>query len=122
MNFVQKINSKTKMRSKNNIYMRTLRTLLTTLLVLLVLPVAAQAKEAQQSEIPAMTEKKTSGPSVGWYAVTRHLHIGIYTGITWLSGDPLDGTPERLHKANYIWESGLKLGWRFGKQGKEASK
>ncbi len=56
------------------------------------------------------------------YAVTRHLHIGIYTGITWLSGDPLDGTPERLHKANYIWESGLKLGWRFGKQGKEASK
>lgn len=56
------------------------------------------------------------------YAVTRHLHIGVYTGITWLSGDPLDGTPERLHKANYIWESGLKLGWRFGKQGKEASK
>ena len=56
------------------------------------------------------------------YAVTRHLNIGIYTGITWLSGEPLDGTPERLHKANYIWESGLKLGWRFGKQGKEASK
>ncbi len=56
------------------------------------------------------------------YAITRHLNIGIYTGITWLSGDPLDGTPERLHKANYIWESGLKLGWRFGKQGKEASK
>jgi hypothetical protein len=56
------------------------------------------------------------------YAVTCHLNIGIYTGITWLSGDPLDGTPERLHKANYIWESGLKLGWRFGKQGKEGSK
>lgn len=56
------------------------------------------------------------------YAITHHLHIGIYTGITWLSGDPLDGTPEHLHKANYIWESGLKLGWRFGKQGKEASK
>lgn len=56
------------------------------------------------------------------YAITHHLHIGIYTGITWLSGEPLDGTPERLHKANYIWESGLKLGWRFGKQEKEASK
>ncbi len=56
------------------------------------------------------------------YAVTCHLNIGIYTGFTWLSGDPLDGTPERLHKANYIWESGLKLGWRFGKQGKEGSK
>lgn len=56
------------------------------------------------------------------YAVTRNLDIGLYTGLTWLSGDPLDGTPEHLHKANYIWESGLKLGWRFGKQGKEGSK
>ena len=56
------------------------------------------------------------------YAVTSNLNIGLYTGLTWLSGDPLDGTPEHLHKANYIWESGLKFGWRFGKQGKEGSK
>lgn len=56
------------------------------------------------------------------YGITRNLRIGVYTGVTYLTGQPLDGTPEHLHKANYIWESGLKLGWRFGKQGKEASK
>ena len=56
------------------------------------------------------------------YDLTGQLHVGVYTGITWLSGQPLDGTPGHLHKANYIWESGLKIGWRFGKQGKEADK
>lgn len=56
------------------------------------------------------------------YDITRNLRLGIYTGVTYLTGQPLDGTPEHLHKANYIRESGLKLGWSFGKQGKEASK
>lgn len=56
------------------------------------------------------------------YALTGHLHISIYTGITYLTGKPLDGTTEHLHKANYIWESGLKLGWSFGEQRKEAGK
>lgn len=56
------------------------------------------------------------------YGITRNLRLGIYTGVTYLTGQPLDGTPEHLHKANYIWESGLRLGWSFGKQGKEASK
>lgn len=54
------------------------------------------------------------------YAITCNLNLGIYTGITYLTGKPLDGTPEHLHKANYIWESGLKLGWSFGHKGKEA--
>lgn len=56
------------------------------------------------------------------YAVTEHLHLGIYTGITYLTGRPLDGTPSHRHKANYIWESGLKLGWSFGPEGKEANR
>lgn len=56
------------------------------------------------------------------YAVTEHLRLGIYTGLTYLTGQPLDGTPEHLHKANYIWESGLKLGWSFGYKGKEGNK
>lgn len=53
------------------------------------------------------------------YALTEHINIGIYTGLTHLTGKPLDGTPEYLHKENFIWESGLRLGWYFGKQGKE---
>ena len=56
------------------------------------------------------------------YALTEHLQIGIYTGMTYLTGQPLDGTPEYLHKANYIWETGLKLGWSFGTKEKEGNK
>ena len=56
------------------------------------------------------------------YAVTEHLRLGIYTGLTYLTGQPLDGTPGHLHKANCIWESGLKLGWSFGYKGKEGNK
>lgn len=56
------------------------------------------------------------------YALTGNLHIGIYTGMTCLTGQPLDGTPEHRHKANYIWESGVKLGWSFGHKGKEVRK
>lgn len=47
------------------------------------------------------------------------LSLGIYTGITYLTGKPLDGTPKHLHDANYVWESGLKLGWDFGYKTKE---
>lgn len=52
------------------------------------------------------------------YAVTEHLRIGLYTGLTYLTGQPIDGTPEHLHKANYVWESGLRLGWSFGNPNK----
>lgn len=27
----------------------------------------------------------------------------------------MDGVPEHLHKNNYIWESGIRIGWAFGK-------
>ena len=47
------------------------------------------------------------------------LQLGIYTGMTYLTGKPMDGTPKHLHKANYIWETGLRLGWSFGAKGKE---
>ena len=45
------------------------------------------------------------------------LSVGVYSGITCLTGDPMDGMPEYRHDNNFIWESGLKLGWTFG--GKE---
>lgn len=53
------------------------------------------------------------------YSFPYGLQLGIYTGMTWLSGKPMDGTPEHLHKANYVWETGLRLGWSFGAKGKE---
>lgn len=56
------------------------------------------------------------------YALTEHLRLGIYTGMTYLTGQPIDGTPEHRHKANYVWESGLRLGWSFGYKGKEGNK
>jgi ompA family protein len=58
------------------------------------------------------------------YAITKHLSLNIYTGITYLTGQMLDGTLSHRHKANYIWENGLKLGWYFGNihKGKEANK
>lgn len=52
------------------------------------------------------------------YALTEHLRLGIYTGLTYLTGQPLDGTPGHLHKANCIWESGLRIGWSFGNTNK----
>ena len=53
------------------------------------------------------------------YALGGGLRLGVYTGLTWLSDRPLDGTPDHLHDANYTWETGLRLGWTFGSKGKE---
>lgn len=50
------------------------------------------------------------------YQVARHINIGIYSGITYLTGSPMDGMPEYRHKANYIWESGIRLGFTLFKQ------
>ncbi len=49
------------------------------------------------------------------YAVTRNLNIGIYTEITALTGKILDGMPDYRHGRNFIWESGVRVGWTFGK-------
>lgn len=53
------------------------------------------------------------------YTFPAGLQLGVYTGMTCLTGEPIDGTPKHLHKANYIWETGLRLGWSFGANGKE---
>ncbi len=50
------------------------------------------------------------------YALTKHLRLGVYSGITWLTDSRMDGVPEHLHKSNFIWESGVRIGWTFGKE------
>ena len=46
--------------------------------------------------------------------VTPCVSVGVYSGVTCLTGKPMDGMPEYRHKSNFIWESGIRLGWNFG--------
>lgn len=52
------------------------------------------------------------------YRITKNLSASIYSGINYLTGKRMDGVPEYRHKNNYIWESGVRIGWTFGKCGK----
>ena len=49
------------------------------------------------------------------YRVAKHLSVGIYGGITHLTGEHYDKLPEHLYNDNYIYEGGVKLTWSFGK-------
>ena len=53
------------------------------------------------------------------YQLTSNLNLGIYSGLTRLSGERMDGMPEHLHKNNFVWESGIRLGISFAKTKKE---
>lgn len=53
------------------------------------------------------------------YTLTRNLSVGIYSEFTSLTGSRLDGVTEIYHDDNFIWESGIRIGWRFGKSGKK---
>ena len=50
------------------------------------------------------------------YQLTSNLNLGIYSGLPRLSGERMDGMPEHLHKNNFVWESGIRLGISFSKK------
>lgn len=50
------------------------------------------------------------------YQLISNLNLGIYSGLTRLSGERMDGMPEHLHKNNFVWESGIRLGISFSKK------
>ena len=50
------------------------------------------------------------------YQLTSNLNLGIYSGLTRLSSKRMDGMPEHLHKNNFVWESGIRLGISFSKK------
>lgn len=50
--------------------------------------------------------------SVG-YRLGTQLIASLYSGVDYFPGSRIDGVPKRLHRNNYIWESGLKLTWFF---------
>ena len=54
------------------------------------------------------------------YAVTDKLHLGVYSGITCLSGRGMDGVAPRVHDGNFLWESGLRISLALGKGRKQA--
>ena len=45
------------------------------------------------------------------YQLNSCLKLGIYSGLTRLTGKRVDGMPEHLHKNNFVWESGVRLGF-----------
>ena len=45
------------------------------------------------------------------YQLTSCLKLGIYSGLTRLTGERMDGMPEHQHKNNFVWESGVRLGF-----------
>ena len=50
------------------------------------------------------------------YQLTSYLKLGIYSGLTRLTGERMDGMPEHLHKNNLVWESGVRLGINLSKK------
>lgn len=62
---------------------------------------------------------EAGGKLQGGYRITKNLTAGIYSGVTYLTGRRMDGMPEHLHRNNFLWESGVRLGWTFGKCGKK---
>ena len=58
----------------------------------------------------------------GSCAVAGRLRLGVYTGMTFLTGKGLDGIPRHAHSSNYLWESGVRLSFHFGKAKPEAAR
>lgn len=44
------------------------------------------------------------------YRLAGRLSVGLYTGITWLTGNGLDGIERHVHGTNLLWESGVRVG------------
>ena len=53
------------------------------------------------------------------YQLTSCLKLGVYSGLTRLTGERMDAMPEHLHKNNFVWESGIRLGISFAKTKKK---
>lgn len=54
------------------------------------------------------------------YQICSQLNIRLYSGITFLTGKSMDAMPSVDHSSNYVWNSGIKLNFSFGKRMKVA--
>lgn len=53
------------------------------------------------------------------YAFNSNWKLGVYGGVTALTGKRFDMIPNTAHKTNLIWDAGLKLTFSFGKNKKK---
>ncbi len=63
---------------------------------------------AVRNSLPAYGVGAGGNVQVGFQA-SKHINVGIYSGITYLTGKSFDGMPDCPHSANYVWESGVRL-------------
>lgn len=49
------------------------------------------------------------------YRIGRRFIVGIYTNAVCLTGKKMDEMPHLSDRANIVWDTGLNLGWFFGK-------
>jgi len=55
------------------------------------------------------------------FAITPNWKVGLYAGITALTGKRFDCIPNKVHQTNIIWDAGLKLTYTFGNKKKKAA-
>ncbi len=54
--------------------------------------------------------------------VSKRVNVGLYSGVTHLICERVDLLPLNDHKANVVWENGIKLAFTFGKKGNKSNK
>lgn len=52
------------------------------------------------------------------YAVKPDVSLGLYTSLSYITGDGIDGFPRFYHTANTIWDTGLRITYNLKKGGR----
>lgn len=76
--------------------------------------------QGYHEEVQAANWHLGLGGQLGFaYAFNDLVKLGIYGGVTALTGKRFDMIPNKAHKTNLIWDAGLKLTFSFGKNKKK---
>jgi len=76
--------------------------------------------QGYHEEVQAANWHLGLGGQLGFaYAFNDLVKLGIYGGVTALTGKRFDMIPNTAHKTNLIWDAGLKLTFSFGKNKKK---
>ena len=76
--------------------------------------------QGYHEEVQAANWHLGLGGQLGFaYAFNDLVKLGLYGGVTALTGKRFDMIPNKAHKTNLIWDAGLKLTFSFGKNKKK---
>lgn len=82
----------------------------------LVIPAIYAVWSSAKVKQGAVEANKTSGLHFGLgadlgvqYMITSQWGVRLTTGITYITGKPIDAMPRTEHKSNYVWNTGLKV-------------